>query len=52
MKMLIIGKWEGSECGKSFEIYNPLNGEIIDTVPKGNTEDVKKQLKLQLKVKK
>ncbi len=42
MKMLIDGQWIDKE--EKIEVKNPFNGEVIDTVPKGTTEDVKKAI--------
>ncbi|MCL2687529.1 MAG: lactaldehyde dehydrogenase [Methanobrevibacter sp.] len=39
MKMLINGKFEDRE--EVFDIINPYNNEIVDTVPVGNREDAK-----------
>lgn len=42
MKMHINGKWIDKD--EKIEVKNPFNGEIIDTVPAGTPEDVKKAI--------
>ncbi|MDP8226829.1 MAG: aldehyde dehydrogenase family protein [Candidatus Celaenobacter polaris] len=42
MKMLINGKWIDKD--EKIEVKNPFNGEVIDTVPAGTPEDVKKAI--------
>ena len=42
MKMLINGHWIDKD--KKIEVKNPLSGEVIDTVPAGTVEDVKKAI--------
>lgn len=39
MKMLIDGQWVESSDHAWMNIYNPANGELIDTVPKGTLDD-------------
>ena len=39
MKMLINGKHVDSVSGKTFNNYNPYNGELVCTVPAGTKED-------------
>jgi succinate-semialdehyde dehydrogenase/glutarate-semialdehyde dehydrogenase len=41
MKMFVDGKWADSVTGDTSSIYNPATGEVVDSVPKGNREDVK-----------
>ena len=42
MKMLIGGEWVDKE--EKIEVKNPFNEEVIDTVPRGTKEDVKKAI--------
>jgi len=42
MKMLINGQWIDKD--KKIEVKNPLSGEVIDTVPAGTKEDIKKAI--------
>ena len=42
MKMFVDGRWEDAESGASFEVFNPANGGVVDSVPKGGREDVRK----------
>ncbi len=41
-KMFINGEVVDSITGQSYEVRNPANGDVVDTVPKGNEEDVRK----------
>ena len=38
--MLIAGETVGAKSGKTLEVRNPANGELVDTVPKGSLADV------------
>ncbi len=40
-KMFIAGEQVEARSGATTEVYNPSNGEVLDTVPKGNREDAK-----------
>ncbi|HWP44690.1 MAG TPA: aldehyde dehydrogenase family protein, partial [Blastocatellia bacterium] len=40
-KMYIGGESVDSITGQTYEVRNPANGEVVDTVPKGNAEDVR-----------
>ena len=42
MKMYVSGKWVESDG--TINVVNPYDGQIIDTVPKGNSEDVDKSI--------
>ncbi|MDP8314722.1 MAG: aldehyde dehydrogenase family protein [Candidatus Celaenobacter antarcticus] len=42
MKMHINGEWIDKD--EKIEVKNPLSGEVIDTVPAGTSEDVKKAI--------
>ena len=37
--MYINGEWTAAVGGKTFDIINPFNGEVIGTAPDGGTED-------------
>lgn len=41
-KMFINGEPADSVTGQTYEVRNPANGDLVDTVPKGNEEDVRK----------
>ncbi len=38
-KMFINGEWVEAASGQTYEVKNPANGEVIDTVPSGGPED-------------
>src|SRR5438067_1628042 len=38
--MLIDGQTVGAQTGKTIEVRNPANGEIVDTIPKGSASEV------------
>jgi len=38
--MLIGGEHIGASSGKSYDVHNPANGEVIDSVPLGAADDV------------
>jgi acyl-CoA reductase-like NAD-dependent aldehyde dehydrogenase len=38
-QMFISGEWTDAQSGKTYEIKNPANGEVIDTVPFGEAAD-------------
>jgi succinate-semialdehyde dehydrogenase/glutarate-semialdehyde dehydrogenase len=38
--MLIDGETVGAKAGKTIEVRNPANGEVVGTVPKGTAADV------------
>lgn len=44
MKMLICGKEADSSDGKTIEVTNPYNRDVVDTVPSATQEDVKKAI--------
>ena len=44
MKSLIGNKWRDSSDGKVIEVYNPSNGELVDTVPSLTKEDVEEAI--------
>lgn len=47
MKMLIAGKWIDKD--KKIEVRNPYNGELIDTVPQADKDDVGKAIQSAVK---
>ena len=44
MKMLIGGEWEDSSSGETYEVRNPANGKLLDTVPLGDAVDVRRAI--------
>ncbi|MFQ5708325.1 MAG: aldehyde dehydrogenase family protein [bacterium] len=38
-KMFINGEWVAAKSGSIYEVKNPANGEVIDSVPRGDAED-------------
>lgn len=49
MNMLINGSWCAAIGGKEIEVFNPANGEKIDTVPRAESEDVEEAVRAALK---
>ena len=43
-KMLIAGEQVDSESGQSTEVRNPATGELVDSVPKGTVNDVRRAI--------
>jgi acyl-CoA reductase-like NAD-dependent aldehyde dehydrogenase len=43
-KMFIAGESVDSVAGQTTEVRNPANGEVVDTVPKGNAEDARRAI--------
>ena len=41
-KMFINGESVDALSGDTYEVRNPANGEVVDTAPKGNAEDVRR----------
>jgi succinate-semialdehyde dehydrogenase/glutarate-semialdehyde dehydrogenase len=41
-KMFIAGEAADSVTGQTYEVRNPANGELVDSVPKGNEQDVRR----------
>ncbi|MCG8492504.1 MAG: NAD-dependent succinate-semialdehyde dehydrogenase [Sneathiellales bacterium] len=37
--MYINGEWRDANDGARFEVFNPANGEVLDTVPNGGREE-------------
>ncbi len=40
--MLIDGEWAGSASGDTYEVRDPANGKLLDSVPLGKAEDVRR----------
>jgi acyl-CoA reductase-like NAD-dependent aldehyde dehydrogenase len=40
-KMFVTGEWVAALSGKTYEVKNPANGEVVDTVPLGDAEDAR-----------
>src|SRR2546428_11680508 len=38
--MLIDGQTVAAQTGKTIEVKNPANGEVVDTIPKGSASEV------------
>src|SRR3989344_1751855 len=43
-KMFINGEWVDSHSGKTFDVINPANSQVIARVPEGTKEDVRKAI--------
>src|SRR4029453_1274137 len=43
-KMLIAGEQVDSESGQTTEVRNPATGEVVDSVPKGTINDVRRAI--------
>lgn len=43
-KAYINGKWEDSLTGKTLEVFNPVNGNVVGTVPDMQVEDTEKAI--------
>ncbi len=41
-KMLINGELVAAESKEEYPVYNPANGEVVDTAPKGDARDVER----------
>ena len=41
-KMVIGGEYVPAESNEEYAVYNPANGDVVDTVPKGNARDVER----------
>ena len=44
MKMLIAGEQVDSESGQTTEVRNPATGELVDSVPKGTINDIRRAI--------
>jgi len=40
-QMFINGEWVDASSGKTYEVKNPANGEVVDTVPLGDARDAR-----------
>src|ERR1044072_624006 len=40
MQMLVNGNWVASASGELIGIFNPANGELIDSVPRARRQDI------------
>src|ERR1044071_9769100 len=43
-KMFIAGESVDSIAGETYEVRNPANGDVVDTVPKGDAEDARRAI--------
>jgi succinate-semialdehyde dehydrogenase / glutarate-semialdehyde dehydrogenase len=43
-KMFIAGEAVDSVTGATYEVKNPANGEVVDSVPKGNADDARRAI--------
>src|SRR5215470_2602812 len=41
VKMFIAGETTGSSSGQTYDVINPATGEVVDSAPKGNENDVR-----------
>ncbi|RMD90617.1 MAG: aldehyde dehydrogenase family protein, partial [Calditrichaeota bacterium] len=41
-QMFIHGEWVNAQSGETYEVKNPANGEVVDTVPKGDEKDAER----------
>ncbi len=41
MKVLINGEWRDSASGKTFAVYNPATGDLVEEAPLGGEDDVR-----------
>jgi phenylacetaldehyde dehydrogenase len=39
-KLLIGGKWQDAQSGKTFDVFNPATGKVIATVAEGDKADI------------
>ena len=44
MKMLIAGEQVDSESGQTTDVHNPATGELVDSVPKGTINDIRRAI--------
>src|SRR2546430_17250884 len=42
MKMFVDGEFVDSHTGATFDVFDPASGERIESVPKGDREDVRR----------
>ena len=43
-KMFINGQWVDAQSGEIYEVKNPANGKVVDSVPSADKEDVEKAI--------
>ena len=43
-KMLVAGESVDSESGQTTEVRNPATGEVVDSVPKGTVNDIRRAI--------
>src|SRR5258705_11930521 len=43
-KMFIAGESVDSITGATYQVFNPANGEGVDTCPKGNADDARRAI--------
>jgi len=43
-QMYINGEWVGAKSGKSFDDYNPFNGDVVAKIPSGGREEIKQAI--------
>jgi succinate-semialdehyde dehydrogenase/glutarate-semialdehyde dehydrogenase len=43
-QMWIGNEWQDSAGGETYEIINPANGSVVDTVPKGSADDARRAI--------
>ncbi len=44
-RMLIGGDWVDAHSGKTFDTFNPATGEVLATLPAGDSEDIDRAVK-------
>ena len=44
-RMLIGGDWVDAHSGKTFDTYNPATGEVLASIPAGDSEDIDRAVK-------
>ncbi|MDR3306009.1 MAG: aldehyde dehydrogenase family protein [Clostridiales Family XIII bacterium] len=52
MKMFLNGKPVDSVSEETFDVFNPATGQVIDSVPKGTPEDIRKAVDAAVKAQK
>ena len=43
-KMFIAGESVDAITGATYEVLNPANGEVVDTLPRGNADDARRAI--------
>jgi acyl-CoA reductase-like NAD-dependent aldehyde dehydrogenase len=49
MQMILNGERVSSVSGRTMEIRNPATGEVVDTVPQANVEDVERAIQVAIR---